>query len=127
MCVCVSQPLGVALRGEQLEFAPRNSPLGAYQGPWLRFGMSQTPSEQSKAEPALPKPRPHKKKTQQGRQWDHRAPRPCQPPALLRLPGTAGRGSGSAEPFEAETKPVLIFTARAAGARGARGCGTDGE
>lgn len=62
MCVCVSQPLGVALRGEQLEFAPRNSPLGAYQGPWLHFGMSQTPSEQSTAEPALPKPRPHKKK-----------------------------------------------------------------
>lgn len=63
MCVCVSQPLGVALRGEQLEFAPRNSPLGAYQGPWLHFGMSQTPSERSKAEPALPKPRPHKKKS----------------------------------------------------------------
>lgn len=60
--MCVSRLLGVALQGEQLEFAPRNSPLGAYQGPWLHFGMSQTPSERSEAEPALPKPRPHKKK-----------------------------------------------------------------
>lgn len=38
-----------------------------------------------------------------------------------------GWGTGATLPFEAETKPVLIFTARAVGARGVRGCGTDGE